>query len=121
MKSKTSTQGGETVKEMFFIVASNGELKKTPTTVYFPFADYDRGFSAAETRRTAKVEALDMPFDYGVFETDDPLQIEILRNYHTGCNIQTPGEWKGQLMRPHTRLLFTVTDQDPSKIGASNQ
>ena len=96
-------------------------IEKTPTTVYFPFSEYDRGFSAAETRRSAKVEALDMPFEYGVFETEDPLQIEILKNYHTGCTIQTPSEWKGQIMRPHTRLLFTVTDQDPSKVGASNQ
>ena len=94
MKSKTSTQGGDVVKEMFFIVASNGELKNTPTTIYFPFAEYDRGFSAAETRRTPEVEALDMPFEYGMFETDNPLQIEVLKNYHLGCTIQTEGKWK---------------------------
>lgn len=80
----------EPVEKTFYMLGTNGVLKTSGTTIYFPFAEMQAGYSAQERARTSETEILDMKFENGLFTTIDPIQIEILENYHTGCTIQTP-------------------------------
>ena len=89
----------------------------TPITVRCPFPEFISGFSAAERTRDTESEMMDMLFEHGMFTTEDPLQIEILTKYHTGCTITTPGKYKGKILRPANHILFKITDQDPKRVG----
>lgn len=112
-----ATPKKEQESKAYYLISANGSLKTSPYTRYFPFSENTPGYSAQERSRTAESESLDVQFVNGVAEVSDELLIEILDNHHTGCIIKTPGKYKGNILRASDRMMCTITDTDPIRLG----
>ena len=99
----------------YYIVANDGNLKVTETTIVFPWSKFTNAFSSMERDQTEDSKENNIQFVNGLFTPINEMQNFICKNYHTGGSIKFDG--KERVLRPTPKFLFTITDEDPKIVG----